>query len=357
MRRAISLALKGAGLTSPNPMVGAIVVKKGRIVGQGYHRRAGTPHAEIHALRRAGQRAGGADLYVTLEPCVHEGRTPPCVPAIVGAGIVRTFIGTCDPNPVINGRGIRALKKSGVVVIRGVLTRDCIRINETYNKFIVSGIPFVTAKVALSLDGKIATLGGESQWITNEACRRYVHKLRARVDAVIVGGGTVRRDDPRLDVRIKEWHGLGPKAVVIDEALNLPRSSRIFRRAAGSTVILTTSRAPRYRRRWIEKMGHTVIACRATSDGMVFLTHALAKLGGLGITSALVEGGGQLFADFFQRGLVDRVVACIAPKLIGGIGMDFLPGLQIRHLAGAISLREVHARILGDNVVIEGILK
>ncbi|MFH0800031.1 MAG: bifunctional diaminohydroxyphosphoribosylaminopyrimidine deaminase/5-amino-6-(5-phosphoribosylamino)uracil reductase RibD, partial [Pseudomonadota bacterium] len=198
MRWAIALALEGMGRTSPNPMVGAVIVKSDRIVGEGYHRRAGTPHAEVHALRDAGRASRGAEMYVTLEPCAHEGRTPPCVPAIVEAGIRRVFVGSRDPNPLVDGRGIRALKKAGVAVVERVLEESCRELNEAYNKFIVSGVPFITAKVALSLDGKIATSSGDSRWITNEACRLYVHRLRGQVDAVMVGSGTVRRDDPRL---------------------------------------------------------------------------------------------------------------------------------------------------------------
>ena len=357
MRWAIALALEGSYRTAPNPMVGAVVVKRDRVVGEGYHRRAGTPHAEIHALRQAGRKAQGADMYVTLEPCCHEGRTPPCIEAIVKAGVSRVFIGTRDLNPLVNGRGVRALKRSRVKVVEGVLKESCRKINEAYNKFIVSGMPFVTAKVALTLDGKLATASGDSRWITNGQTREHVHKLRTRVDAVVVGGGTVRRDDPRLTVRLGGFSGVQPKAVMVDERLGIPRSSRLIRRRKGELITVTTDAAPTARRRWIERSGHKVIICRCQRNGRVHLTHMLQELGSLGITSILLEGGGELFADFFRQGLVDHVVVYVAPKLIGGAGKDLLPGISIRWMKDAESLKDVRVQIFGDNVLFEGDLR
>lgn len=357
MRWALALALEGMGRTSPNPLVGAVVVKGEKIVGEGYHYRAGTPHAEIHALREAGVRAGGADLYVTMEPCCYHGRTPPCVDAIVGAGIKRVFIGTKDPNPLVNGKGVKLLKRAGIKVVVGILEKSCRSINESYNKYIVNGIPFVTAKVAMSLDGKIATGKGDSRWITNDECREYVHRLRGRVDAVMVGGGTVRKDDPRLNVRIKGWRGIQPGVVVVDDTLDIPRKSRVVSKRRGRGVFATTNRSTAIRRRWIEKKGHDVILCRAVGNGMVFLPHMLRELGKRGITSVLLEGGGELFADFMRRGLIDRLVVCLAPKLIGGGGRDFLPGISIDRVKNAFALRNVNIQTFGDNVVIDGSLR
>jgi diaminohydroxyphosphoribosylaminopyrimidine deaminase / 5-amino-6-(5-phosphoribosylamino)uracil reductase len=357
MRWAIALALEGAGRTSPNPVVGAVVVKGGRIVGEGFHQRAGTPHAEVHALRAAGKRARGADLYVTLEPCCHEGRTPPCVEAIVAAGVRRVIVGTRDPNPIVHGRGIRLLRRAGIRVVEGVLEESCRAINEAYNKFIKSGLPYVTAKVALSLDGKIAAASGDARWITGSACRRYVHELRSNVDAVVVGGGTVRRDDPRLTVRIPGAVGARPRAVVIDEALRLPRAAHLLARPEGMLVLVTTAQAPLARIRAADRRGHRVLICPCDAAGRVHLPSALHALGREGITSILLEGGGQLFADAVAHGLVDRLVACIAPKLLGGKGLDFLPGLAIRRMKDAIELRDVAIRTFGTDVVIEGRLK
>lgn len=357
MRWAIALALEGQGTTLPNPMVGAVIVKSGKIVGEGYHRKAGTPHAEIHALRQAGRRARGADIYVTLEPCPHQGRTPPCVPAIIDAGIKRVFIGVRDPNPLVNGRGIRMLKKAGIAVSEGVLKSSCLKINEVYNKFITTGMPHVTAKVALSLDGKLAAEDGDSKWITNRQCRAHIHRLRSQVGAVCVGAGTVRRDEPRLTARLSGWHGTQPKAVVIDEVLRFSRHAKIVKRPRGGLIAATTSRAPGAMRHFLEEKGHHVIVCRATGDGRVSLPHMLRALGKLGIMSILLEGGGQLFADFFRRRLVDRLVVCVAPKLIGGRGIDFLPGISFGHIKDSPALKDVHIQSFGDNVVVEGIVK
>ena len=354
MRWAIALALEGAGRTSPNPMVGAVVVKGGRVIGEGYHARAGEPHAEVHALSRAGRRALGATLYVTLEPCCHEGRTPPCVGAIIAAGIREVVVGTRDPNPRVDGRGIRALRRAGVSVVEGVLEESCREMNEPYNRFITSGVPFVVAKVGLSLDGKIAAASGESKWITNEQCRAYVHRMRAGADAVIVGAGTVRRDDPRLDARVPGRAGRQPRAIVVDEALRTPRSAKIFKRRPGELIVATTRRAPKAMLKFVEDMGHEAIVCRADPRGRVLVPHLMKELGKRGVTFAILEGGGLLFAEFFRRGLVDRVVACVAPKLIGGEGIDFLPGLSVKNLSSAFALEDVSVKIMGDNVVIEG---
>lgn len=357
MRWAIALALEGLGRTSPNPLVGAVVVKDDRILGEGYHCKAGTPHAEIHALGNAGGRSHGADLYVTMEPCCHHGKTPPCVDAIIKAGIGHVIIGTKDPNPLVNGKGIMALKAQGIRVTTGILEASCKRINEPYNKFIVSGIPHITAKVAMSLDGKIATSSGQSKWITNADCRQYVHRLRSRVDAVMVGGGTVRKDDPRLNVRMKGWRGTQPLVIVVDESLDVPRNSKIMRRGKGQVIFVTTNRAPASRLRFIDRSGHEVILCRATAGGYVFLPHMLDMLGRRGISSILLEGGGELFSDFIGRGLVDRLVACLAPKLIGGGGKDFLPGLSISKMKDVLELKDVSCQNFGDNVAIEGKVK
>lgn len=357
MNWAIALALEGEGRTLPNPMVGAVVVKGDEIVGEGYHCIAGTPHAEIHALNDASDKARSADMFVTLEPCSHFGKTPPCADAIVRAGIKRVFIGTKDPNPLVNGKGIRFLKKAGIEVHTGILKEKCQTLNDAYNKSIMTGLPLVTAKVALSLDGKIATHCGDSKWITNASCRQYVHRLRSTVDGIIVGGGTVRSDDPRLNVRLKGWHGRQPKSIIIDESLAIPRKSKVFRRAHGDSIFFTTSKAPKTRVDWIRSHGFDVIPCRPTSRGLVSLQNVLTKLGGMGMSSILLEGGGQLFTDFMKRKLVDRLIVCISPKLIGGEGKDFLPGISIGKVSDAFELNNVDIKTFGDNVVIEGRLK
>lgn len=354
MNRAIDLALKGAGKTSPNPMVGAVVVKGDAVVGEGFHARAGEAHAETKALAEAGAEAPGADLYVTLEPCCHEGRTPPCVDAIVRAGISRVFVGARDPNPQVDGKGMEVLRRAGIEVTEGVLGDRCLRINEAYNKFAKTGMPFVTVKVALTLDGKIAAGSGHSKWITNARCREYVHELRALSDAVMVGGGTVRKDDPKLTARIDGFEGTGPRAVVVDEVLDLPAEANIFARPGGELILITTEAASTSRIERAESLGHEVIVCRTEGRGLVDLAQALAELGKRGVVSVLLEGGGLMFASFMRAKMIDRLVACIAPKLVGAGGADFLPGVSIDAMDNAIDLKDVRQASFGDNVVVEG---
>ena len=354
MRRAIELALRGKGYTSPNPIVGGVVVKNGKVVGEGYHRKAGAFHAEVMALKNAGRKSVGADLYVTLEPCCHYGKTPPCSEAIIESKVKRVIIGTRDPNPLVKGRGVKALKGAHLKVTEGVLRDECRRLNAPYDKWIVSGVPFVILKAALSLDGKISTARGESKWITNNECRQYVHHLRSSCDAILVGRGTVIKDNPRLNVRLS-GKKINPKlAIVLDEDLSLSPTSKLFRRRKGELIIATTSRSPLKKRKYFERKGHQVLLCRSSSEGRVFLPHLLQLLGSLGINSLLVEGGGKVFADFMKRNLADKVVACIAPKIIGGKGRDWLPGYSIADLKSAFNLENVDIRVFKDNVVIEG---
>lgn len=348
MNRAIELALKGEGRTSPNPIVGAVVVKNSRIVGEGYHRRAGYPHAEIEAIRNAGAKARGADLYVTLEPCCHFGRTPPCCNAIIKSQIKHVIIGMCDPNPIVNGMGIKFLRNNGLKITEGVMKNECRQINLPYVKWIVSGIPYVTLKAGLSLDGKIATSNGESKWITNKKCRQYVYKLRSLSDAVLVGIGTVLKDNPRLRK--------AKKVVILDPALKIPLSSQILKRKKNQLIITTTNKSSVQKRIRLEKMGHRVMLCRSTSDGRIFLPHLLFMLGKDGIVSLFVEGGGMVSADFMRRNLVDRIIACIAPKIIGGTGYNWLPEVSFKNLKATPTLHDVTIRLFGDNIVVEGVV-
>jgi diaminohydroxyphosphoribosylaminopyrimidine deaminase / 5-amino-6-(5-phosphoribosylamino)uracil reductase len=354
MRWAIALALEGQGRTSPNPMVGALVVRDDEVIGEGFHRMVGGAHAEVNALSQAGEKARCADLYVTLEPCCHHGRTPPCVDAIIAAGIARVFIGARDPNPVVNGRGINILRKAGIEVVDGVLDESCRDINEAYNKFIVSGLPFVTAKVALSLDGKLATCTGDSRWITNAESRKHVHGMRSSVDAVMIGGGTVRRDDPMLTVRLGVPKRVQPRAIIVDGTLNIPRASKLLRRKKGNLIFVTTKRAPASRVKWLEEEGHEVIICRSERGDRVHIPRMMEELASLGITSILAEGGAKLHAGLFKSGLVDRVMAYIAPKIIGGEGLDFLPGVRNKTMKDITELKNVQIHTFGNDVLIEG---
>jgi diaminohydroxyphosphoribosylaminopyrimidine deaminase/5-amino-6-(5-phosphoribosylamino)uracil reductase len=249
---------------------------------------------------------------------------------------------------------MRFLKKAGLEVHVGILKEKCLSLNDAYNKFITTNIPFVIAKVAVTLDGKIATQNGDSKWITNAACREYVHRLRSSVDAVMIGGGTVRRDDPRLTVRLENFRGRQPIAIVVDDCLKISRDSRVFKTRNRRVIACTTVKATKSRIRQAEKSGVEIIRCRSNSNGLVFLPHMLSLLGKAGVTSILLEGGGSLFADFMRRGLLDKLVVCISPKLIGAGGMDFLPGISIGRMKDAIGIGHVEIKTINDNVVIEG---
>ena len=332
MKQALELALKAKGQTSPNPMVGAVIVRKGRVIAEGFHKKAGTDHAEIIALKNLKKtKARGATLYVTMEPCSIYGKTPPCVPAIVQAGIKRVVVGARDPNPKVNGRGIRWLKKSGIEVIEGVLREECEAINRPFQKWVTTGLPYVTLKVAMSLDGKIATAKGESKWITNDLSREYVHELRSEVDAILIGSRTLKKDDPLLSVRYgKSKNGKQPMAVVVGSRPKGIGSLKIFG-AKNRDVFFASN-----------------------GGGPVDLKSLLKKLAKQNITHVLVEGGGAIFSSFIAKRLADRVVACIAPKLLGGQSLDWLPQLSIQNLRNRHQLKNISIQQLGDNVVIEG---
>lgn len=360
MLSALRLAAKGLGKTSPNPMVGAVVVSKGRIVGQGYHHAAGQAHAEILALRRAGSQARGATLYVTLEPCSHlKKRTPPCVPAVIQAGIRRVVVAMSDPNPAVSGKGLAQLRRAGLSVTVGVARKDAEALNRAYCHWIVSKRPYVTLKAGMTLDGQIATAGGESKWITGLRSRQEVHRLRSAVDAVIVGIGTVRKDDPSLTARrspgLTALAAIQPTRVVVDSALRISlRANILTQQSRAKTIIATTTDASPARRRVLERQGIEVLPL-PSRGGHVSLTHLLAALGRRGMTSAMVEGGGELNAAFFKAKLVNHVRLYVAPTLLGGAASKgVIGGVSPRRLADAWKLKQVCTRILGNDVVVEG---
>ena len=332
MRIAIELAKKAEGMTSPNPMVGAVIVKNGRVVGRGYHKKAGLPHAEVNALRQAGSRAKGATLYVTLEPCDHFGRTPPCTTAIVKSGIERVFIAMKDPNPLNNGRGIRRLNKHGIKTGVGLFAEEAAALNRPYIKFITKGIPFVTVKVAQSLDGKIATRTGDSKWISSEESRRYVHGLRRLADAVMVGASTAKKDDPLLLSRLSR--GKQPIRVIVGGRSAIPSDSRIFSDAHKAPVIVVKP-AGRLRKK-------------------VDLRKLLTVLAKRDITNILVEGGGELIASLVEEKLVDRFLVFVAPKIIGGRdAKTAVEGSGIESIKNAIKLKNVSVKRFKEDLLIE----
>ena len=357
MRLALRLAARAVGDTSPNPVVGAVIVKRGRIIGQGYHHQAGLAHAEVEALRQAGRRSRGATMYVTLEPCQHTGRTPPCCDAVVRAGIRRVVMAMKDPNPITNGRGIARLRRAGVQVATGVLEREARRLNAPFAKAITAKMPWVIAKIAQSLDGKIATRTGDSRWISSAASRAFSHQLRRQVDAVLVGVKTVLRDNPRLTARGPQTPARAgrPIKVIVDSRLRTPLSSRCLSDAFPTlTIMATTQRstathAPFVRRRGIE------VLVFPPSRGRVPLRRLFRELvRRYQIMSVLLEGGGEVLASALADRLVDRLVWVIAPLIIGGRDSpSAVGGAGIQRLAQAIRLRDVTLRRLGPDLVLD----
>ena len=339
MERALALARQATGRTSPNPLVGAVIVKDSKIIGEGYHQKAGTPHAEIHALNAAGENAKGATLYTTLEPCCHWGRTPPCTAAVINAGIAYVYIAEVDPNPNVAGKGVRQLENAGIHVHTGICQQEAEDLNEVHRKYIQTGMPFVILKTAMSLDGKIATAAGESQWITSEASRQRGHEIRDVVDAILVGRGTVERDNPALTTRLQGKQGQDAIRVVLDSHGRTPTNARIFNVESDAGVILAvTPDAPTENVKALEKAGAEVITVSELHGKVCFKT-LMAILGSREITSVLIEGGGEINASAVAAGIVDKVMCFIAPKLIGGrnapgpIGGDGFPKLSdVPHL-------------------------
>ncbi|WP_242394744.1 bifunctional diaminohydroxyphosphoribosylaminopyrimidine deaminase/5-amino-6-(5-phosphoribosylamino)uracil reductase RibD [Anaeromyxobacter oryzisoli] len=351
MRLAVREAQKGLGRTSPNPAVGAVLVKNGRVIARGHHARAGGPHAEVVALRAAGGLARGADLYTTLEPCDHQGKTPPCSLAILAAGVRRVFVGSRDPNPLVNGRGVARLERGGITVVRDVLRDACDRVNAHWFTWITEGRPHVTLKAAVTLDGRIATRTGDARWVTGEAARAWVHRLRDRVDAVLVGAGTARADDPELTTRLPGGRGHDPVRVVLDTDLELPARLKLFhpRSAAPTLVAHASSRARRF------GPGVELLRCRRARGGGVELRDLLAKLAARGVTHVLVEGGAHVHASFLEAGLVDRVAVIVAPKLAGADGLPLVARRGPARMADALRLSGVQVERLGDDVLVAGV--
>lgn len=355
MKRALHLAEAGRGKTSPNPVVGAVLVKRGKVVGEGYHARVGEAHAEIVALRQAGEKARGAVLYLNLEPCAHFGRTPPCAPQVVKAGVKRVVIGMEDPNPVVNGKGTEALRKSGIAVKVGVLEKDCQRLNEAFCKYILKKEPFVVLKVAATMDGKIATRNGGSKWISGEASRRFVHQLRDQVDGVLVGIGTVLRDDPLLTTRKKE--GSEPYRIVLDSQLKIPEEAKVFEHSPSKVILATTESAPQEKIERMEKRGVRVLIVDS-KEGRVDLRSCLSKLGEIGIMTLLVEGGSRVNGSFLDEGLIDKFLLFLSPKLIGDPqALGIFGGKGVANLKDSVALKEIKTKRIGEDIFVEGYLE
>lgn len=349
MRRALELAEKGRGKTSPNPMVGCVIVKDDRIIAEGYHEKAGGPHAEIVALNNAMEDVSNSTIYVTLEPCTHFGKTPPCVNKVIEAHPKRVVIAMQDPNPLVAGKGIEALKSSGIDVIVGILEADACKLNEIFIKFITHRIPFVIAKWAMTMDGKIATVTGDSKYISAGDSLKIVHKLRSEVDAVLIGGKTAIKDDPLLTVRHIEGEYKNPIRIILDTKKGLPENLNVFKNRTIASTWVITSYDHDY------PFADRVIKLKSTSDGYVSLTDLMKELGKLKITSVLIEGGGTIFASSFQHNIIDKVYCFVCPKIFGGesattpvMGLGLAKGVN-----ESVNLKISSVKQLGRDILIE----
>lgn len=354
MREAIRIAKNALGRTSPNPLVGSVIVKDEKIIAEGWHRQAGTPHAEIHALNMAGDLASGATLYVNLEPCSHFGRTPPCAQKIVESGIKKVVAAMKDPNPKVAGRGFEALKSAGIEVEVGICEGEARKLNEVFIKWITKKLPFVTMKFASSLDGKIATSTGESQWISCFESRKFVHKLRDVNDAILAGVGTVLADNPSLTTRLIE--GKNPIRVIVDSNARIPLNSKVLTDKSARAIIATTKNVPSDKISALKALGAEIITA---GDGeRVDLRTLMKKLAEMEITSVLVEGGGQINFSMLKAGLVDKIYGFIAPKIIGGSkSLTAVEGEGFLNLSDTIALNNFTSERLGEDILISGYVK
>jgi len=355
MRMALELAERGRGRTSPNPMVGAVLVRDGEIVGQGYHARAGGDHGEIVALKEAGDRACGATLYINLEPCCHYGRTPPCVDALIKAGVKRVVAAMTDPFEKVSGQGIARLRDAGIEVEVGLMAAEAQRLNEAFVKYVTTGKPFVVLKMAMSLDGRIATRTGESKWITCEEARIRVHRLRDEVDAVLVGRGTVEQDDPMLTTRLPDRDGKNPIRVVLDGNARMPVGARVLTdgSATRTWVIVGESADPR-RVRKLRSAGAEMVTL-PDQEGRIDLDTVLRELGRREVTRLLVEGGKEVFTEALKSRNVDKLFAFVAPVILGGDGRYNAVGdLGVEKISDALRLRDVAVERVCDDILIQG---
>lgn len=353
MRRALALAARGAGHVSPNPMVGCVIVKDERIIGEGWHEYCGGLHAERNALKNCAEDPAGADLYVTLEPCCHWGRTPPCTDAIIEHRIGRVFVGCLDANPLVAGKGAEILRSAGIPVETGICEDECRRLNEVFFHYITNKTPYVVLKYAMTLDGKIAASSGDSRWVTSETARRHVHETRARLSGIMVGVGTVLADDPLLTCRIEG--GRNPYRIVCDSHARTPLDCQLIRTAREiDTVIAVTEWNDRTAA--LKKAGAHLVLCQA-KNGRVDLTDLMHQLGAHGLDSILLEGGAELAFAALEAGIVHKVQAYIAPKLIGGsTAKTPLGGAGFARMADAVALKNVTVTPLGEDFLLEGVL-
>jgi diaminohydroxyphosphoribosylaminopyrimidine deaminase/5-amino-6-(5-phosphoribosylamino)uracil reductase len=355
MQMALELAARGRGFTSPNPLVGAVVVNAGVVAGRGFHQFAGGPHAEVGAIDDAGAAARGATLYVNLEPCNHTGRTPPCTLKILEAGLKRVVIGMRDPNPRVIGGGAEFLKDQGVEIRLGVCEEAAQELNEVFVKYIRTGRPFVTAKCAATLDGRIATRSGDSKWVTGEASRAFGHELRHAADAIMVGAGTVAADDPLLTTRLPDRRSKDPIRIVLDARLRTAPTAKVLNHASPAETILVAGReAPAHARARMNLKGVRVIDAE-TREGWIELDGLMDQLGKMGVTSVLIEGGSRVLGSAFRAGIVDKICFFYAPRISAGDdGLPICSGPGPEKMQDCLRLERIRTRRFGDDVMIEG---
>jgi diaminohydroxyphosphoribosylaminopyrimidine deaminase/5-amino-6-(5-phosphoribosylamino)uracil reductase len=358
MKMALSLAEQGRGWTSPNPLVGAVVVKDGEVVGKGFHQSAGGPHAEVFALEESGDDARGATLYVTLEPCNHTGRTPPCTHAILKSRIKRLVVGMKDPNPRVTGGGLDYLRRQGLDVAVGVCEDECRRLNEIFIKYASTTLPFVILKCAATLDGRIATRTGDSKWITNPHSRHFVHELRHAADAVMVGIGTVVKDNPQLTTRLEGRKGSDPMRIVLDTHLSMPLDAKLLHLSSNSdTLIVSSSSVSPEKRKSLQRAGVQLLSMGCHED-RIDLKALVRELGRRQITSLLIEGGSRVNGSALRAGIVDKVHMFYAPKICGGDdGVAVCAGPGVERMEQSMRLKDISVHRFEDDVMIQGYLK
>jgi diaminohydroxyphosphoribosylaminopyrimidine deaminase/5-amino-6-(5-phosphoribosylamino)uracil reductase len=354
MKKALALAKKGQGYTSPNPMVGAVVVKGGKVKGKGYHQAVGQAHAEVNAIEDAGTQTRGATLYVNLEPCNHTGRTPPCTRKILEAGIKRVVVAMEDPHTIAGG-GCVFLKQRGIEVLTGICENRARRLNEVFLKYINTKTPFVIIKCAATLDGRIATRTGDSRWVTGEKARRYVHRLRHAVDAILVGIGTIHADNPSLTTRLGSKKGVDPVRIVLDTHLSISADARILKVDSNSeTILITGNRVSAEKKKRVVKKGVRQIV-QPVKDGQIDMKPLMVQLGSMGVTSLLIEGGSRVIASAFRSGIVDKALFFYAPKILGGDdGIPICRGPGLQRMKDCIRLKNIRVRRFDNDVMIEG---
>lgn len=354
MRRALDIAKIADGRTSPNPLVGCLIVKDNLIIGEGFHQKAGTPHAEVHALAAAGERAVDADVYVTLEPCSHFGRTPPCCDALINAKVKRVFVALVDPNPLVQGKGIQKMRDAGIEVIVGLLEEEAARLNERFIKAIKTELPFVLYKSASTADGKTASSSGDSRWITNDLSRQYVHNLRDSYDVIMVGSNTVLQDDPQLTCRIRG--GRDPVRLIIDGALAIPETAKILTQTDGQTIIAATQAASQKKADRIKSIRNNIEVWVYPEPRHVPLKQLMQDVLKKGYYSVLLEGGGTLAGHMLKEQLIDKINFFIAPKIIGQSTLSPVSGLSINSMSDAILIKEMEIKTFDGDYMLSGYL-